>query len=294
MALVSGLTGDQSKIDLLEKSIKIRDRYGSPRMDRKDVVWRKRNYNTFIDNSPLSSVALLWDVQGDDTKALWDTAGAACGLTGYQLFVQDVSFRMANGMTPLHTPNPFYQYKVLSVELPVAYDESYIWQPHYDIYHVKTPVTGKKDMYYWAEIQETMASPFAVSFDALMNITGGEDEDIFYVYLYFEGIKDGNNSQDLFYLDVPRQQGWYHFEQEITPDLDEINYYEYGIYSLDTYGSYKFDNFNVQHSGQSWGVDPSFSRSDDKILDYGDGPEYPWIVWYNNVAPVIEVVYLDS
>lgn len=256
MALVTDLTTDQAKIDLLEKSIKIRDRYGDPRMDKKDVVWRKRNYKDFQIESQIDSAALLWDVQADDTRALWNAAGAACGLTGYQLWLQDIGFRLLNNLPGIPVPSTFHQYKVLRYDLGAVAEYFQIYQYHPKNYSLRVPIVGKKNAEQVVAITETVTSPLVIEFDYKANLEWTPGASMFRLWVQVQGTKSGAPKTSNFYLALEEQTDWIHAVKSCVLDFDTISGYFVIFDGSDYSGFFDLDNIVVEHSGQNWAYDP--------------------------------------
>lgn len=257
MSLVTDLTNDQSKIDLLEKSIKIRDRYGTTRMDRKDVVWRKRNYKDFEIESQMDPAALLWDVQGDDTRALWNAAGAACGLTGYQLWLQEVGYRLLNDIPGIPTPVTSHQFKVLQYDLGVVPEYFRIYQTHMAEYSLLLPIVGKKNAKQVVTIIETLTSPLLVEFDYFSDLEWTAGTFLFRVWVQIVGTKSGVPKTDNFFVSLNEYANWERFSHEFVFDFDTVSYYFVIVHGSDYSGIFRIDNVKIEHSGQNWAFDPS-------------------------------------
>jgi len=256
MTLVTTLTTDQASIDLLEKSIKIRDRYATPRLDRKDVVWRKRNYKELAAFSQMDPAALLWDVQSDATRAAWAAAAVVCNMTGYQLFLQDTSFRLLNGFQGLAIPSLFHQYKVLRYDLGAIPEYFQIYQYHPSTYKLIIPITGKKNATQIVDIVETVTSPLHVEFDYQSVLDGVGGAPYFRLWVQVQGIKSSVPKISNFELFLEKGTSWTHASLNCVLDFDTINVYFVTLDGGDYSGFFDLDNIIIEHSGQNWAYDP--------------------------------------
>lgn len=276
MALVSDLTSDQSQIDLLEKSIKIRDRYGDPRLDKKDVVWRKRNYKDFEIVSQLDPAALLWDVQSDATRAVWDAAGVPSGLTGYQLFVQDTGFRILNGLPGIIVPSTFHQFKVLRMDLGAIPEYFQIYQFHPASYDLLVRIPGKKNATQVVAVTETVTSPLVVEFDYQANLTFDPVASAFRLWVQVQGTKSGSPKTSNFFLGLDEVTGWKHAFLSCVLDFDTVSQYFVIIDGSDYSGFFDLDNIVIEHSGQNWAYDPRCDEVQAAKYFWGGGWRRYW------------------
>lgn len=293
MSLVTTLTTDQSQIDLLEKAIKIRNRYGTPRLDKKDPMWRKRNYKVVEQFSQADPVALLWDVQSDATRTLWATAGAVAGLTGYQLFFQDISFRLANDLPGIPIPNTLHQYKVLEIVTGDGYQEWAVYQFHYQNHLELQRQIGKKNATRWVEIEEGVPNDITFSFNYYSQMTWASDPEEYYAYVWIEGEKESGYDIEYHTFDLELFTGWQHFEENILTDFVSIYGYEIGFHSVGAQGTLLVDDFSFVYDSQDYAIDHNCDRVDEKFIDNGDGPDYAWWVNYDVGFERVDSLYLD-
>ena len=78
----------------------------------------RKNLTQLADQSLIYEIAREWGLLDSATKILWDDASESNSGArfGYQLFVQDYSFRKSVGMSLPGNPNLFHQLKILRVE----------------------------------------------------------------------------------------------------------------------------------------------------------------------------------
>jgi len=74
--------------------------------------------NFIKDESYLASCRVLWDLLSEEEKELWRSAGDYTDLEGYNLFVQDTTYRLKNSIPGVATPSNYYQYKVGHLSIP--------------------------------------------------------------------------------------------------------------------------------------------------------------------------------
>lgn len=258
------------------RALRVENQYYAPKINRKDIVWNKRKYEDLVTQSQIDPCAELWAGLSESAKIRWNNAGAECGLNGYQLFVQDTSFRLLNNLRGLGSPSIYHQYKILEFETGDDCHEFYIIQEHLANYTIKQKNVGQKNAYTPVEIEEDITAPITLSFKYFADLEVDGVFDFFGCYITFYGVKDGHYASDSIWFDLDYSTGWVQFSEEMTPDLDIINQYYFEIDAYPLKGIFRMDDFKIEHDGQNWSFDSNCDRIDEKIIDYGDGWDYGW------------------
>ncbi len=276
MARVTDLDISPEVEDLMREGIKTGERHSYNRVDRKAVIWRKRNLKEVELRSQMDEAAVLWNNLSDANKALWSTAGSHCGLTGYRLFLQDTTYRLSHDIAGVATPNNHHQYKVFELVTGDDCPDFYLEQYHYTSNHIRVKVSGDREAYYWTDVSEPMTPPFLFEFDYYsdLELTGGGGE--FQAYIRFHGTKGGVDSYDPHYFNLTLQTGWTRFSQNVTPDLDVVEWYDIGVLFYLTKGTFRMDNANSFHNGENFAFNPNCDRMLIRMVEGDDGPDFPW------------------
>lgn len=293
MATVEDLDIDPALEDLMLECVKIRDRYGNPRIDKKLIVWRKRNYKELESLSQIIPAADQWDRLSSGEKSAWDTAASYCGLTGYQLFIQDTAFRILNGLLGFATPNIHHQYKVMEFITGDDCEEFYLFQTHPPSYWVYEHVPGTKNTFRWVEIEENIAAPFLLEFDYRSQLEATDAGVEYYVIVFFDGIKNGVPDYDAISFNLDLVTDWQRFSEELNPDLDTISEYWVEFDAVWVSGWVQFDNFNFFHDGQNWAFDPRCDNIDKQRFDIGLEYSYPWELDWGGTFESFDSIYID-
>lgn len=280
MAKVVDLNIDPALEDQMLKSIKIKRRYYDPSIDKKTIVWRKRNLKAFAAQSDFNPVAIFWENLSQTQKDLWSAAAAHCGLTGYQLYTQDKGYRIQNNISGNVIPDVHHQFMILDFLTEETAEEFYFGQDHYSPYYVLTKNVGQKNAYTPVYTEEEFAPPLLLEFDYKSDIIDVlEGEAYFYYDLWFSGIKDGSPAGDAFINDLPKQQDWTRFSEEFEPDLDLVTDYGFTIIGEGVRGQVQIDNVNFEHDGQNFAFDKNCNDVNAAIVYDVFGWEPAW--WFD-------------
>ena len=256
MTKVTDYNPEESLEELFLKSVNIKRNYYVTSALRKDITWRKRNFKTLIDRSFFDQASVLWNQATSAKQARWNTAGAVCGLTGYQLFVQDTSYRLANNLPGLASPSIYHQYKVLHGHINTLGSGLDLTQIHWSEYDrwIKNP--GQKNAYTLTTITESVTAPIKVEFMYNADLEAGPTFHYCEFTITCWGKKDGFNTSDEQSFELPLVTGWTQISESFSPDLDSIRSYSVQLYFYRVLGDIWIDNFNFEHDGQNWAFDP--------------------------------------
>lgn len=255
MAQATEFDPSSAEKELMLRALRVEKQYYDPKINRKDIIWTKRRIKDFIDASPLDSCAYIWDLLSTPTKDAWGIAGAYCGLTGWELFVQDTTYRIVNDLVGIASPRSKHQYKVMMCDMGSGNYPLSISQYHEPEYTLKTKNVGQKNAYTWLDIEEDITAPLTVSFNYSADLVEVGPTLSHYIDVWFQGKKDGATASDSFQENLKIDTGWITFSKNFTPDLDTITRYRVEIYIFKYTGIIMFDNFSFEHDGEDWAID---------------------------------------
>lgn len=266
MAKVTGLNVPSELKAKFEKFLKANYLRLSTKIDMNPIFGLRSKKERLSSNVNLNDLAPLWDSLSSSDQTLWGNAGAESGLTGYQLFVQDTSYRLNNGLTGLATPNNYHQYKVLSLEMSADIGEWSIIQEHFDFYYLRSAVSGRDEAFEWNLISEVGSSPLKIEFNYYSDLVSTDPDSDFYVKVTVHGLKNGLPVYDSFNFDLDLQTGWKSFSEELVVDMDSFDEYDFTIQAYYLTGTFRADNFNFEHDSQNWAWDPYCKNILDEII----------------------------
>lgn len=108
--------------ELFEKSVVVRSGFFGEKADKKNIVYRKRNFKDLVAQSNFPDVAALWNALTPSIKERWSQAGEWSFQSGWDLFAQDAGYRIANGIFGVGEANVYHQFKVghIHIEAPAT------------------------------------------------------------------------------------------------------------------------------------------------------------------------------
>lgn len=108
--------------ELFEKSVVVRDGFFGTKADKKNITYRKRNFENLIAQSHFPDVAERWNALPQSVKDRWASAGEWSFQSGWDLFAQDTNYRIANGIAGVGEANIYHQFKVghIHIESPAT------------------------------------------------------------------------------------------------------------------------------------------------------------------------------
>jgi len=122
MPLVDNFHITPEQEELFYKSCTKRDGYFGTKVDKKDIVYRKRNFENFVQQSQFPDIATAWNSLTDYVKGLWSSAGQWANRSGWDLFAQDMGYRISNQIEGIGEANIYHQYKIgkITIEAPAT------------------------------------------------------------------------------------------------------------------------------------------------------------------------------
>ncbi len=119
--------------ELWAKSCVIRPGYWGDKVDKKNHIWRKRNFPSLIARGDFQGYANSWNNLTASQQSDWDDAGGWAGMSGWDLFVIDFSYRQEQGIAGIATPNLYHQFKVGKLTIPASISRVRVRQSYYTL-----------------------------------------------------------------------------------------------------------------------------------------------------------------
>lgn len=293
MAKVVDLNINPDIEDLMLASVKTKNRYYSNSIIDRKIAVGGRQYEKLESQSHMKKLGLMWQGLTQEKRDEWSSVAENCDLTGWQLFLQDVSFRLRANLPGFPILSQFRQYKGLVAYVPPDCSDFYIAQPHYVNYSVSIKNVGQKNARTWTEIEETMTAPFLIEFNYSSGFEPTGTGNLFFVEVSFYGTKSGAPAGDSFQFPLTQISDWNTFSEEITPDLDTITTYEVGIFGEEITGFLLLDNFNFYHDSQNWAYDPFCNHFDEYYYYILSSYVQSWQWDISGTGEFFENVYIE-
>lgn len=232
------------------------DRFIFPHVKVKRLFTSRAKKKGLSQKSLFIQLAPVWNAFDTDTKTAWTNAGLSCGLTGFKLFVQDTSKRIANDLPGYATPSTIYQSMVGKIQIEDPAVGLTILQLHPASYYVNAKVRGTRSQYEPKLIQEPLGLPvdLAISYKSDLASAGANPRARFFVILYsnYQGITIENTCEIIFDL----SHDWERLTASISGVKGQFRGYTAFIEINDAQGTLLFDNIEIVHTGQNWARDP--------------------------------------
>ena len=234
MALVMGITLPAGIDIVYNKTLRMYDisvfcNVGkNPRFPPRDRKFQLREI------SYLFSIAYVWAYLSDEVKAQWAAAGEVVFQHGYNLYVQDKSYRLKNGIGGEPSPSVYHQYLVghLGVGAPAT---AALFAFYYN-HRVNFPATF--ELCYKSNLSASGANPYA-----RLN---------FIWTRYYRGANIENTET----IEIPLVSGWTKQQKSITSLPGIRGKWRLEIELHDVVGDLWFDNVEVIFSGEIKNLDP--------------------------------------
>jgi len=253
------------------KSVRVEELYTGTKINKKDITYRKRNLRVLAAQSQFDPCASLWAGLSEAAKTRWDNAGAVCGLTGWELFFQDTTYRLLNNLPGLASPSVLHQYKVLKWIIDDQVQAHSINQVHWRNRYNRNRIPGSKKAYIWEVVEEFFAPPLTIEFNYHADLEAKDAGSYFKACVFGNGYVGGVPTYFGACYDLDLVTGWKQFSQAYSPAVDTIYYYYLALYANRLEGIACFDNFNFEHDAQNWAFDPFCDNVKDKYAKDGYG-----------------------
>lgn len=119
--------------ELWKKACVIRPGYWGVKVDKKNYIWRKRNFPSLIARGGFQGLASAWNSLTLAQQGDWDEAGYWAGMSGWDLFAIDFLYRIENNLPGMATPNLYHQFKIGKLTVPASISRVRIQQNYYTL-----------------------------------------------------------------------------------------------------------------------------------------------------------------
>jgi len=234
----------------------------SPTSNRRTGAIRKHGYIPskaqilkLTTRSLLPQIKELWDGLTLPQKNAWKIAGAATGMNGWNLFVQDTAYRLKWGISGLAAPSSLHQYKVGRVQISLPAEKVVLAQYHPIKYYVSKKMRGNTTLREDVAITEKLVLPLEIemSYRAALSETREDYEARFYAVVYSSYQGRTIETEIGFNFDI--STGWTRATATLPEVIGVARYYNLWIVLDGVYGWFEFDNVVSRHSGTNYARD---------------------------------------
>lgn len=234
MSLIAGITLPPGIEIIYNKTIKMYDLSIHCNVGKNPRNFPRARKFTLREISYLFNIAYSWAQFTQDQKDEWMYAANILGWHGYNLFVQDTSYRKKNGIGGLATPELYHQYFVGHIGIDAPSNSAEI---RYSNRHRFYP-PGTLALCYHSNLVSAGGSPLC---QLLL--------DIHRYYL-------GGDHVDTYAIDIPLVSTWDKQVIHIPQVIGFEGRFEMRLVLTDVTGDFWFDNVTIQFNGTDQNPDP--------------------------------------
>jgi hypothetical protein len=255
MAIIAGLEIPPELLRLFRDLMRVNDarRYGS--LAKHGHLLSKQKKRDVSTRSLLPEISALWQALPAPTKSAWVLAGTASSYRGWNLFVQDTSYRLKHDIAGIATPSEFHQYKVGRLEINAPANSARLVQYHPEHYWKIKKVVGTKGQFDDVKVVERLALPLtiAVSYRTDLTATSGTPKARFYAQILSS--YQGRDIETELVIEFNLQAGWTREIATVSEVVGVVRSYNVYLEFIDVRGWFEWDNVSCTHSGTNYARD---------------------------------------
>lgn len=278
MAKTSYITLPEGQDIYYKKAVQSGNRFIYPHVKIKRLFTSRSRKKGLTQKSLMVQLSPVWASFTAEQREAWNLAGAECSMTGWRLFVQDTSKRIANEISGYATPNTLYQSMVGKIQIESPAIGLRILQLHPQSYFINKKVPGTRSQYEPKLITENLHLPveIGISYKSDLSSAGivepvgfgaysfglssfGETtpdtKARFFIIIYssYQGRDIENICEVDFDLSSPN---WQRLTSSISGVIGKFRGYTAFIEISNCRGTLLFDNVDIIHGGINWARDP--------------------------------------
>lgn len=256
MVKVTGVQIPPEWADLWMKVVGIADNRNRGVTRKRGYLPSRRRVNELTTKSLLPQIKNTWADLSDYEKAAWKNAAAVSGVNGYNLFTQDLAYRLKYGIPGLASPSLLHQYKVGRIEIAAPASGTHLMQYHPAEWYVSKKMRGNTQVYEDIKIDEILMLPLTVgaSFRSSLTPTRPDYKVEFYATIYSS--YQGRTIETKVGFDIPLSSRWTIEEATATEVIGVARSYDLHIVLDGVRGWLEWDNVRAIHTGTNFARDP--------------------------------------
>lgn len=276
-----------------DSNLTIQDRFVNGRVSNKVTLISKQRLSSLALRSYLPIIGALWRLLTVSEVNAWKAAGVLNGLTGYRLFVQEMSIRLKYGFIEVPIPSQLHQSWVGHLGISGAATEIKIYQNHPVSYPVYRKVVGKKSQYEAVQVSEAFSLPLVLNINYKSNLVASGPNP--YAKFYADVVQSyqGVNEHNLCEINFELVNDWVGRAATISSARGQFVGYTLYFWLRDVTGDLFFDNVKATHSGQNWVRDTYCKRIEqDFTRAFAEVPKH-WAKLVKPVGAVYNSIYQE-
>lgn len=235
MPIISGITIPAGLENNYSKALKMFAYSNLLSVGKNSRFFSRNRINALKDASYLSQIAQSWSYFTDNEKLAWIDAGNVCGMNGYNLFVQDQSYRIKNSLDGFATPSLFHQYLVGHINLSDNANSIVIKQ---------------------SEVED-ITFPLSFQLCRKSNLISSGNNSFAKLILRINRTYEDQEFTDEHTIDLPLVSDWQKQSLSVEEPLGIANSWELSFELNDVSGDLWFDNLWLIYNGVINNLDPN-------------------------------------
>lgn len=277
--------------DKFFKYLKWGNRFVNTRIISKERPMSRGQKEAHAEISNLGLLTALWEGLTQDERDAWASAGFYSGQSGYNLFIQDTSYRLSNNIAGVAVANDYHQYKVAKITIPAGGGYHAFYQFHDDNYNIARKITGTQNSYEPVNIAEAMefAMSWALNYKANLSPFGASPYARMWVQIQYDdgaGIVVYNKTKDLLL-----STDWAYITDAAVGGPHTVVRYYLILEFNNVGGEFFFDVPELDYASQNWTIDANCDFIGDSIPYLGVSIVPSWVNWYPALGSTIRSIY---
>lgn len=198
----------------------------------------------------------VWAGFSDAERLAWGSAGDHSHMSGWRLFVQDTSGRIANGISGYATPSDLYQSRVGRMTVVSPAVGLKIEQLHPQTYFVNHKIAGTKSQYVPVQVIENLTLPVSIAISYKSNLVGAGASPRARFFINVYSSYQGNDLENLCVIDFDLVHDWERKTASISGVVGKFRGYTAYVEIYNARGDLFFDNVDIIHGGINFARDP--------------------------------------
>lgn len=237
------------------KALQPSDRFIVPSIQKKCGIISRKKKLKLTQRSLLPQISTLWAGLTQGERDAWIASADTVNMKGWQLFVQDTSYRIKYGIEGLATPSTLHQYKVGVLQIVAPATELKIYQPHPAYYYTLQKTTGKTGLYQPAQINEPLTLPLTIGLNYKSDLVSQGAGSFAKFYALVKREYQGQTHDEIVNIDLDLSASWKSAEETLDEVVGIVTTYGLYIHLYNVRGTLLIDHVRAEHAGQNWARD---------------------------------------
>lgn len=243
--------------------------------------------------SLLPEIRDLWNNLTYEQQLDWKSAGLQSNQKGWNLFVQDTSYRLKYGLPGLAIPDELHQYKAGKMEINAPATSAKLVQYHPYKYWKLQKVPGTKALYIDVPVIEELHLPLTIGLSYKSNMVATTDHAKIRYYAQITSHYQGRDIITEINIDVPLESDWARQTAFTAEVLGVARSYTLWLEFIDVRGVFYWDNVLSEHSGSNYARDYRCNDVNNTLTNVNYQIEKSWEEIFLPTGTAYDSVYPD-